>query len=162
ARRRQVKRTDLDNREFLPSARVYSRCALGVLPRIVPTSAAAQTPPVLDDPRGRRWSAGASSGAAPPTSRMKDPSVGPPVPPRSWPDRMTEVILRVAPVLCRAVAYLVALLVTAPLVYHLIRGSPAYLGLLEDDYFYYSIVADKLLATGKLTYDGITTTNGFH
>jgi hypothetical protein len=50
----------------------------------------------------------------------------------------------------------------APIAWHLAHGSLAYLGLFEDDYFYYSIVADKLLTTGKLTYDGITTTNGFH
>ncbi|HSP18742.1 MAG TPA: hypothetical protein VLQ79_04460 [Myxococcaceae bacterium] len=55
-----------------------------------------------------------------------------------------------------------ALLVAAPVVLHLARGSIAYLGLLEDDYFYYAIVADKLLTLGKLTYDGTTVTNGFH
>jgi len=56
----------------------------------------------------------------------------------------------------------VALLVAAPVLLHLARGSVAYLGLLEDDYFYYAIVADKLLTSGKLTYDGTTVTNGFH
>src|ERR1700722_17936420 len=67
-----------------------------------------------------------------------------------------------APRLCRAIAYLAALLVVAPLAYHLARGSLAYLGLLEDDYFYYAIIADKLASLGKLTYDGTTLTNGFH
>ena len=57
---------------------------------------------------------------------------------------------------------MLALAVTSPLVYHVARGSQAYVGLLEDDFFYYAIVADKLAATGRLTFDGITTTNGFH
>ena len=34
--------------------------------------------------------------------------------------------------------------------------------LLEDDYYYYATIADQLVATGKLTYDGATVTNGFH
>ena len=93
---------------------------------------------------------------------MNDPSFSVPAPPVARLHPMTEVLLRSAPALCRAVAYLAAILVAAPLAYHLARGSLAYLGLFEDDYFYYSIVADKLLATGKLTYDGLTTTNGFH
>ena len=38
--------------------------------------------------------------------------------------------------------------------------SRAYIGLLEDDYYYYAIIADKLLTLGKLTYDGTTLTNG--
>src|SRR5204863_1928547 len=52
--------------------------------------------------------------------------------------------------------------VAAPFPFHLWQGSTAYLGLLEDDYYYYAIVADKLITTGKLTYDGVTLTNGFH
>jgi hypothetical protein len=48
------------------------------------------------------------------------------------------------------------------LLYHLWNGSTAYLGLFEDDYFYYAIIADKLVDTGRLTYDGMTITNGFH
>ena len=75
---------------------------------------------------------------------------------------MTDALLRHAPALCRAVAYLAAVLVAAPILWHVAHGSLAYLGLFEDDYFYYSIVADRLVSTGKLTYDGITTTNGFH
>jgi hypothetical protein len=75
---------------------------------------------------------------------------------------LPAALLRHAPALCRAVAYLAAVLVAAPIVWHLAHGSLAYLGLFEDDYFYYSIVADRLVSTGKLTYDGITTTNGFH
>lgn len=75
---------------------------------------------------------------------------------------VTDALLGRAPAVCRSIAYAVALLVATPMVYHLARGSLAYLGLLEDDYFYYAIVADKLLALGKLTYDGTTLTNGFH
>jgi hypothetical protein len=71
-------------------------------------------------------------------------------------------VIRWSPFACRVIAYLVALLVAAPFVYHLARGSIAYLGLFEDDYFYYAIVADKLATLGKLTYDGATITNGFH
>ena len=71
------------------------------------------------------------------------------------------LVLRSLP-LCRTIAYLAALLVATPMLYHLSRGSLAYLGLLEDDYFYYAIVADKLVSLGKLTYDGVTITNGFH
>ncbi len=67
-----------------------------------------------------------------------------------------------AQALCRAAAYSGSLLVAAPFFYHLLNGSTAYLGLLEDDYFYYATVADNLLTTGKLTYDGATLTNGFH
>jgi hypothetical protein len=59
-------------------------------------------------------------------------------------------------------AYLASILVSAPFFYHLAHGSQAYLGLLEDDYFYYAIVADNLLTQGRLTYDETTLTNGFH
>jgi hypothetical protein len=62
----------------------------------------------------------------------------------------------------RAVAYLTAALVILPFFYHLARGSQAYLGFFEDDYFYYSIIADKLATLGRLTYDSTTATNGFH
>jgi hypothetical protein len=62
----------------------------------------------------------------------------------------------------RAVAYACFVLVAAPLLYHLLRGSDAYLGFFEDDYFYYAAVADNLVRFGKLTYDGVTPTNGFH
>jgi hypothetical protein len=64
--------------------------------------------------------------------------------------------------LSRIAAYLAAVLVAAPYIYHLARGSTAYLGLLEDDYFYYATVANNLISLGKLTYDGTTLTNGFH
>jgi hypothetical protein len=64
--------------------------------------------------------------------------------------------------LSRTSAYLAAGLVVAPFPFHLLRGSAAYLGLLEDDYFYYVSIADRFFEFGKLTYDGITVTNGFH
>ena len=64
--------------------------------------------------------------------------------------------------LSRVAAYLAAVLVAAPYIYHLAHGSTAYLGLLEDDYFYYVTVANNLISLGKLTYDGTTLTNGFH
>lgn len=75
---------------------------------------------------------------------------------------MRERFARYLPALCRLAAYLASLLVAAPFVYHLARGSDAYLGLLEDDYFYYAIIADNLVSNGRATYDGITLTNGFH
>jgi hypothetical protein len=62
----------------------------------------------------------------------------------------------------RAVAYACFFLVAAPLLYHLLRGSDAYLGFFEDDYFYYAAVADNLVRLGQFTYDGVTPTNGFH
>jgi hypothetical protein len=84
----------------------------------------------------------------------------PDVPP--WVASLERAIVRRSGTLCRVVAYLAASLVAASFAYHLARGSLAYLGLLEDDSFYYSIVADKLVTLGKLTYDGTTSTNGFH
>ena len=76
----------------------------------------------------------------------------------SWPEFCT----RISPSINRAVAYLVSILVCAPYFYHLAHRSTAFLGLLEDDYFYYVIIADKLVTLGKMTYDGTTLTNGFH
>jgi hypothetical protein len=63
---------------------------------------------------------------------------------------------------CRIAAYVTAACVAGPYVYHAARGSRALLGLLEDDYYYYAIIADKLVTSGKLTFDGTTLTNGFH
>ena len=62
----------------------------------------------------------------------------------------------------RSAAYLAALLIAAPTLYHIANSSTAYLGLLEDDHFYYAGVADRVIALGRLTYDGATLTNGFH
>jgi hypothetical protein len=75
---------------------------------------------------------------------------------------LRERFARYLPALCRLAAYIASFLVAAPFVYHLARGSDAYLGLLEDDYFYYAIIADNLVSNGRITYDGVTLTNGFH
>jgi hypothetical protein len=77
-------------------------------------------------------------------------------------DALVTWLLRHSPIACRVIAIVAALTVTLPFFYHMWRGSIAYLGLLEDDYFYYALIADKLATLGKLTYDGVTTTNGFH
>ena len=77
------------------------------------------------------------------------------LPPPNWIVRHTAAI-------SRACAYTTSLLVAAPFGYQLAHGSQAFLGLLEDDYYYYATVADHLVSTGKLTYDGTTITNGFH
>src|SRR5262249_1894310 len=66
------------------------------------------------------------------------------------------------PVLARLCVYVTAVLVAGPFFYHVAHGSNAFLGLLEDDHYYYSIVAANLIRAGKLTYDGATITNGFH
>jgi hypothetical protein len=71
-------------------------------------------------------------------------------------------LARTFPASSRAAAYLASMLVCAPFLYHLAHRSNAFLGLLEDDYFYYAIIADKLVTLGRTTYDGATLTNGFH
>ena len=75
---------------------------------------------------------------------------------------LQDWIARHAGALSRTAAYTTSFLIAAPFIYHLAHGSDAYLGLLEDDYFYYAIIADKLVTLGTLTYDGTTATNGFH
>jgi polyhydroxybutyrate depolymerase len=77
-------------------------------------------------------------------------------------DDLADWVLKRSPRLGRKIAVLAAVAVAVPLAYNVLRGSEAYVGLLEDDFFYYAIVVDKLAATGRLTFDGITTTNGFH
>lgn len=67
-----------------------------------------------------------------------------------------------APRIARSVAYVSFVLVAAPFFYHLTHDSTAFLGLFQDDYFYYASVADNLVRHGRLTYDGIHLTNGFH
>jgi hypothetical protein len=64
--------------------------------------------------------------------------------------------------LTRVCVYATAILVAGPFFYHVAQGSRAFLGLLEDDYFYYALVADNLVDAGRLSYDGTTLTNGFH
>ena len=46
--------------------------------------------------------------------------------------------------------------------YFLVKGSSWYLFFVTDDFFYYLIPAQKFVATGRFTFDGITLTNGFH
>ena len=67
-----------------------------------------------------------------------------------------------ATTLSRLAAAITSALVAAPFLFHIIAGSRAFLGLFEDDYYYYATIADRLVAQGRLTYDGLTTTNGFH
>src|SRR5689334_15433950 len=64
--------------------------------------------------------------------------------------------------IARTSAYLCFFLVAATFLYHIAQGSTAYLGFFEDDYFYYATVADNVVRFGRLTYDGVTLTNGFH
>jgi hypothetical protein len=75
--------------------------------------------------------------------------------------RYEQLWLRSVPI-SRACSYIASALVAATYFYHLARGSTAYLGLLEDDFFYYLEVADNIAKTGRLSYDTITLTNGFH
>ncbi|HEX4386343.1 MAG TPA: hypothetical protein VH083_25485 [Myxococcales bacterium] len=69
--------------------------------------------------------------------------------------------LRIAAVF-RAAAWIVALLVSGTWLLHLVTGSPAMFLSLEDDHYYYTVVADRLVSSGKLSFDGVTLTNGFH
>jgi hypothetical protein len=69
---------------------------------------------------------------------------------------------RHAPALSRLAAYTTSILAGAAFIYHIAHGSTAFLGLLEDDYFYYAIIADNFVTNGTLSYDGTTLTNGFH
>jgi hypothetical protein len=63
---------------------------------------------------------------------------------------------------CRVIAWISALAMNAPVVAHVARGSQAYLGFFADDFFYYTVVIDRFLATSRLTFDGVHATNGFH
>jgi hypothetical protein len=73
-----------------------------------------------------------------------------------------EVIWRRSVPYSRSAAYLASIAVVAAFYYHIAHHSTAYLGLLEDDHFYYTVVADNFYSTGRMTYDGATLTNGFH
>jgi hypothetical protein len=76
--------------------------------------------------------------------------------------KLTDWLRRHAETLCRLAAYTSSVLVAAPTLYHLAKGSPAHLGFFEDDYFYYAIIADNLAIDGRPTFDGTTLTNGVH
>lgn len=64
--------------------------------------------------------------------------------------------------LARAVAYGIALLMVAPYGYHLLRGTQGHLCVPADDFYYYLVVAKNFVGSGRLSFDGITVTNGFH
>jgi hypothetical protein len=76
--------------------------------------------------------------------------------------RLEERLAHWSPRVSRAVAYSQCIAVAGSFLYQIGKGGQAFLGLFEDDFFYYAVIADKLAALGKLTFDGITLTNGFH
>lgn len=78
--------------------------------------------------------------------------------PAAAPDRAATLLAAAS----RLAAWVASASVCCALGYHVLRGSNAHLGLFEDDYFYYAAIADRLVTTGRLTYDGVTQTNGFH
>src|ERR1700759_41004 len=59
--------------------------------------------------------------------------------------RWYQLLVGHAEGLCRLAAYSASVLVAAPFLYHLMQGSSAHLGLLEDDYYYYATIADNLV-----------------
>jgi hypothetical protein len=69
---------------------------------------------------------------------------------------------RIAPVACRAVAYLTGASAGGTILVQALRGSQAYVGLFADDFFYYAVMADRLVSAGRWTFDGLTATNGVH
>ncbi len=71
-------------------------------------------------------------------------------------------LARFTPLLCRAFAYFSAIALGGSLLCHVLRHSTSMIGLFEDDFYYYVVIVDHLLTLGKLTFDGITLTNGFH
>jgi hypothetical protein len=87
-------------------------------------------------------------------------------PPENEPaDRGESVLDRFArwlPVACRSVVWISAVMMNAPIVWHVARGSRAHLGFFADDFFYYTVVADRFVSSGHLTFDGVHPTNGFH
>ena len=62
----------------------------------------------------------------------------------------------------RIAAYACLALLVAPFYYHLARGTGDHLMLVTDDFYYYALVAQNAVSHGRLTFDGITSTNGFH
>src|SRR5882672_5285091 len=71
-------------------------------------------------------------------------------------------LARATPPICRAFAYFSAAALGGAVLFHALRNSTSLIGLFEDDFFYYVVLADHLVSLGKLTFDGITLTNGFH
>jgi hypothetical protein len=69
---------------------------------------------------------------------------------------------RVSPIASRVAAYVSCASVAGSTLWGVWTRSSAYLGLFEDDFYYYVVVANNLARLGKLTFDGVTLTNGFH
>jgi hypothetical protein len=67
-----------------------------------------------------------------------------------------------APRLSRLAAYTGIALLVAPFAYHLARGTGDHVMLVTDDFWYYALVARNVASHGRFTFDGITSTNGFH
>jgi hypothetical protein len=59
-------------------------------------------------------------------------------------------------------AWLVALPVIACCAGFFVRGYEGTLAFFEDDAQYYLVIAENLLRTGRSTFDGVTTTTGYH
>ncbi|HLK35279.1 MAG TPA: hypothetical protein VKU41_00915 [Polyangiaceae bacterium] len=76
--------------------------------------------------------------------------------------RSLDTLARLSPAASRVAAYVAALGMGGAFFYHLATHSQAYLGLFADDFFYYVVLADNLVRLGRLTFDGLTLTNGFH
>ena len=73
-----------------------------------------------------------------------------------------RVSLKRIALLCRSIAVFAALSCAGTFVWHLAHQSQAFLGLFEDDYYFYAVTADRFVSSGKPTFDGTTITNGFH
>jgi hypothetical protein len=48
------------------------------------------------------------------------------------------------------------------MVYHVACGTNGYMTVPVDDFYYYLSIAKNIVATGHSTYDGVTSTNGYH
>ncbi len=77
---------------------------------------------------------------------------------RSQMERASLKTLQIA----RLAAYVSATLFLLPMAWHPLRGSNGHLTLVTDDFYYYALTAARFVDTGRLSFDGITTTNGFH
>ncbi|HEY1536645.1 MAG TPA: hypothetical protein VGF76_21640 [Polyangiaceae bacterium] len=71
-------------------------------------------------------------------------------------------LARIVPGICRSFAYFSAFALAGSLLWHLLHNSTSMIGLFEDDFYYYVVIADHLMTLGKLSFDGLTLTNGFH
>ncbi len=55
-----------------------------------------------------------------------------------------------------------SLLFVVRTIYHIIGGHRYYLTLVEDDFYYYAVIARNIVRTGISSFDGATITNGYH